>query len=117
MLQADGGQEVYGGPLKAPQLRTFLDSFASQEPLPENAGRQTVTDPLSQLAPVVVHSLSSSNLTDIELQDDMWLIAFFATTGMQGCRCVRVGRTWREMYSMSEVTGPSASTCQHASTP
>jgi len=76
---------VYGGPLKAPQLRSFLDSYASQEPLPENAGqRQTVNDPLSQLAPVVVHSLSSSNLTDIEGQDDMWLIAFYATTGMQG---------------------------------
>lgn len=85
VIQADGSSVPYSGALKAPELRSFLDGFAATEQLLEGSagGRQGgVSDPLSQLAQQVeVQPLSSSNLTDIDGQDDMWLIAFHATTG------------------------------------
>lgn len=76
---------MYSGALKAPELRTFLDSHAPKEPLIEGTGsdKAGLRDPLGQLAQVEVHSLDSGNLTDIDSKDDMWLIGFYATKGAQ----------------------------------
>lgn len=78
---------MYGGSLKAPELRTYLDTWARPEPLPvdgsgpEAAAAAGVRDPLGQLATVTVHSLGPDNLTDIHSKDDMWLIGVYATKG------------------------------------
>lgn len=81
--QADGKQELYGGALKAAELRTFLDGFAPSQPQLEGAGsdKSGVKDPLGQLAQVEVHSLDTGNLTDIDQKDPMWLVSFYASTG------------------------------------
>jgi hypothetical protein len=82
LLQPDGSKEVYDGPLKAPQLRTFLDGHATQEPLPDTGGEAAaasrINDPLAAFNEVVVHALTPVNLTDIDAQTDMWLIGFYA---------------------------------------
>lgn len=75
---------MYSGPLKAPELRTFLDTFALQEPLAAgaDAGKGAgVSDPLGHLGQLTVHSLDAGNLTDIDRQDDMWLLGFYAAAG------------------------------------
>jgi hypothetical protein len=85
-LQTDGASEVYSGPLKAPELRTFLDTSALQEPLAAgaDAGKGPgVSDPLGHLGQLTVHSLDAGNLTDIDRQDDMWLLGFYAAAGKQ----------------------------------
>lgn len=83
-LQTDGASEVYSGPLKAPELRTFLDTSALQEPLAAgaDAGKGAgVSDPLGHLGQLTIHSLEAGNLTDIDRQDDMWLLGFYAAAG------------------------------------
>lgn len=102
----DGSSEIYTGSLKAPELRTFLDGFASKEPVaPDAASSSTGTDSkqggvgagggpqdIFSGVQVVVHSLDSSNLTEIDQQDDMWLLAFHASSGRWGlCRLKGTG--------------------------
>lgn len=90
LSQTDGSSEAYTGALKAPELRSFLDSHAPDEPLPppQGAGKagSGLHDPLGQLAQVEVASLGAGNLTEINAHDDMWLIGFYATAGV--CVCV-----------------------------
>jgi hypothetical protein len=83
--QAGGAQQVYSGPLKAPQLREFLDQHALAEPLPADAdtgaggaGGSRLQDPLSAMHEVAVQPLTAANLTQIDGEDHLWLIGFYA---------------------------------------
>jgi hypothetical protein len=79
--QTDGSHEIYSGPLKAVPMRAFLDSFALKEPLPETAGRRPMGGDDGMLGEVVLHPLVAANLTEIDSQDAMWLLAFYKAAG------------------------------------
>jgi hypothetical protein len=80
-MQTDGSHETYSGPLKAVPMRAFLDGFALKEPLPEAAGRGPTSGDDGMLGEVVLHALDASNLTEIDSQDAMWLLAFYTAAG------------------------------------
>ena len=91
VVKADGSKEAYKGALKAPLLRAFLDGFAAPEPAAlGGAGDGTGTsegaagagargagaqDPMAALLAVPVEALTPANLTALDADDAMWLLA------------------------------------------
>jgi hypothetical protein len=80
-MQTDGSHEMYSGPLKAVPMRAFLDAYALKEPLTQAAAQAPGGGADGMPGEVVLRTLDASNLTEVDRQDAMWLLAFYKAAG------------------------------------
>lgn len=88
MLQADGSSTQYDGALKAPPLREFLQQYASEHPVglddadgSHTGGSANGASRQDMFVGTMIHNLSMANLSAIDANEEMWLIAFYSQQG------------------------------------
>jgi hypothetical protein len=91
MQQTDGTTEVYSGALKAAPLQKFLDGFAADKPIKKPAssndgqsgdkkrpGGFKGQEDLDKLWAVPIADLTAANVTDLDEDASMWLLAVYS---------------------------------------
>eukprot|EP00879_Flechtneria_rotunda_P014908 GHRR01015576.1.p1 GENE.GHRR01015576.1~~GHRR01015576.1.p1 ORF type:complete len:609 (+),score=148.82 GHRR01015576.1:560-2386(+) len=82
VVTPDGTQHQYTGPLQAGQLKEFLDNYASKQLLTPVSNSSKGSDGPSE---VVIHNLTASDLLDVDRDEDIWLVAFYAAADDNAC--------------------------------
>eukprot|EP00878_Enallax_costatus_P011712 GHUV01012227.1.p1 GENE.GHUV01012227.1~~GHUV01012227.1.p1 ORF type:complete len:637 (+),score=223.38 GHUV01012227.1:909-2819(+) len=76
--------DPYIGPLNAEPLHEFLDTYASDAA--PSAAETAAAGGAEGLLEPVLHSLVADNLTEINSNNDMWLVAFYSAQGESNCQ-------------------------------
>ncbi|GBF90666.1 hypothetical protein Rsub_03238 [Raphidocelis subcapitata] len=97
-VKPDGSREPYSGPLKAPAIREFLDRFALPPPPgaggssshssgsgSQGKGKGKHADPYAAFKEVFIEDLAPANLTALDKDASMWLLAVYEGSEAAPC--------------------------------